>query len=57
MIYSPKSLEKLEIDVTSADTKIRDITVSDFEDIYNELERIAETHEIRDNYRYIGLRE
>ncbi len=34
----------------------RDITVQDFEDIYNRLERIAETHEITDNYDYIGLR-
>lgn len=35
----------------------RDITVQDFEDIYNRLEKIAETHEITDNYDYIGLRE
>ena len=35
----------------------RDITVNDFEAIYDELENIASTHEIRDNYRYIGLRE
>jgi pyruvate ferredoxin oxidoreductase alpha subunit len=34
----------------------RDITVQDFEDIYNRLEKIAETHEITDNYDYIGLR-
>ncbi len=35
----------------------RDITVQDFEDIYNRLEKIAETHEVTDNYDYIGLRE
>lgn len=35
----------------------RDITVQDFEDIYNRLEKIAETHEITDMYSYIGLRE
>ena len=35
----------------------RDITVQDFEEIYNRLEKIAETHEITDNYDYIGLRE
>lgn len=35
----------------------RDITVGDFEDVYDELERMAQTHEIRDNYKYIGLRE
>ncbi len=34
----------------------RDITVKDFEDIYNRLEKIAETHEVTDNYDYIGLR-
>ncbi len=34
----------------------RDITVKDFEDIYNRLEKIAETHEITDMYDYIGLR-
>ena len=34
----------------------RDITVKDFEDIYNRLERIAETHEVTDMYDYIGLR-
>lgn len=34
----------------------RDITVQDIEDIYNRLEKIAETHEITDNYDYIGLR-
>ncbi len=35
----------------------RDITVQDFEDIYNRLEKIAENHEITDMYDYIGLRE
>ncbi len=35
----------------------RDITIQDFTEIYDELKRIADTHEIRDNYRYIGLRE
>ncbi len=35
----------------------RDITTDDFEKVYEELYRIAETHEVRDNYRYIGLRE
>lgn len=35
----------------------RDITVQDFEDIYNRLEKIAETNEITDMYNYIGLRE
>ncbi|MBQ9141936.1 MAG: pyruvate ferredoxin oxidoreductase [Lachnospiraceae bacterium] len=35
----------------------RDITVQDFEDIYNRLEKIAQTHEITDMYSYIGLRE
>ena len=35
----------------------RDITVTEFEDVYNELERMAETHEVRDNFKYIGLRE
>lgn len=35
----------------------RDITVDNFNGVYNELERMAETHEVRDNYRYIGLRE
>lgn len=34
----------------------RDITVEDFEQIYNNLEEIAETHEIKDMYNYIGLR-
>ena len=34
----------------------RDITVADFEDIYNRLENIAKTHEITDMYDYIGLR-
>lgn len=35
----------------------RDITVEDFENVYTELERMAETHEVRDNFKYIGLRE
>ncbi len=34
----------------------RDITVSDFETVYEKLEKIAETHEINDMYDYIGLR-
>ena len=34
----------------------RDITVEDFEQIYNNLEEIAATHEIKDMYNYIGLR-
>lgn len=35
----------------------RDITVEDFEQVYTKLEEIAETHEIKDMYAYIGLRE
>ena len=35
----------------------RDITVEDFQQIYANLEEIAETHEIEDMYDYIGLRE
>lgn len=35
----------------------RDITTDDFYKVYEELYRMAETHEVRDNYRYIGLRE
>lgn len=35
----------------------RDITVEDFEHVYTELERMAETHEVRENFKYIGLRE
>ena len=35
----------------------RDITVEDFEDIYNSLETLAKTHKATDNYKYIGLRE
>ncbi len=35
----------------------RDITVEDFERVYDELENMAATHEVKDNYRYIGLRE
>lgn len=34
----------------------RDITVEDFWQIYEKLEKIAETHEITDMYSYIGLR-
>lgn len=34
----------------------RDITVSDFETVYDKLEKIATTHEINDMYDYIGLR-
>lgn len=34
----------------------RDITVKDFEEICERLEKIAETHEITDNFDYIGLR-
>ena len=34
----------------------RDITVEDFEQVYERLEKIAETHEIPDMYDYIGLR-
>ena len=35
----------------------RDITVEDFERVYNRLEEIARTHVIKDMYEYIGLRE
>lgn len=35
----------------------RDITVDEFTEVYDELENIAATHEVKDNYRYIGLRE
>jgi len=34
----------------------RDITVEDFEQIYDNLERIATTHKVEDMYEYIGLR-
>lgn len=34
----------------------RDITVEDFEQVYERLKKIAETHEIPDMYDYIGLR-
>lgn len=34
----------------------RDITVSDFEAVYNRLETIAQTHVVTDMYAYIGLR-
>lgn len=35
----------------------RDITVSDFETVYDSLETLARTHKVTDMYRYIGLRE
>ncbi len=35
----------------------RDITVEDFEGIYNNLEEMAKTHVVKDMYKYIGLRE
>ena len=35
----------------------RDITVEDFQQVYANLEEIAATHEIKDMYDYIGLRE
>ncbi len=35
----------------------RDITVSDFETVYDNLEALARTHIATDMYRYIGLRE
>ena len=35
----------------------RDITVEDFEKVYANLEELAETHEVKDMYAYIGLRE
>ena len=35
----------------------RDITVSDFETVYDNLEALARTHTVTDMYRYIGLRE
>ena len=34
----------------------RDITVEDFETVYGNLERLAQTHEAEDMYEYIGLR-
>lgn len=34
----------------------RDITVADFETVYDSLEQIARTHTVTDMYRYIGLR-
>ena len=34
----------------------RDITVEDFCQVYERLEKIAEIHEIPDMYSYIGLR-
>lgn len=35
----------------------RDITVSDFEQVYDKLETLAETHTVTDMYTYIGLRD
>ncbi|MCM1181847.1 MAG: pyruvate ferredoxin oxidoreductase [Roseburia sp.] len=35
----------------------RDITVADFEAVYDNLEVLARTHTVTDMYRYIGLRE
>lgn len=35
----------------------RDITVPDFEQVYDKLETLAETHTIMDMYTYIGLRD
>lgn len=35
----------------------RDITVEDFEQVYANLEELAATHEVKDMYAYIGLRE
>lgn len=35
----------------------RDITVPDFEQVYDKLETLAETHTITDMYTYIGLRD
>lgn len=35
----------------------RDITVEDFEEVYAKLEELAVTHETKDMYAYIGLRE
>lgn len=34
----------------------RDITVADFEEVYQKLEKFAQTHVVDDEYRYIGLR-
>lgn len=34
----------------------RDIAIEDFEEIYEKLEKIAQTHEITDMYSYVGLR-
>ncbi|MDE5824255.1 MAG: pyruvate ferredoxin oxidoreductase, partial [Lachnospiraceae bacterium] len=34
----------------------RDITVSDFETVYDKLETLARTHVVTDMYEYIGLR-
>lgn len=35
----------------------RDITVEDFEQVYANLEELAQTHVVKDMYAYIGLRE
>ena len=35
----------------------RDITVKDFEEVYEKLEELAKTHVVKDMYAYIGLRE
>jgi pyruvate ferredoxin oxidoreductase alpha subunit len=35
----------------------RDVRVEHMEDVYAELERIAETGEVGDTYRYMGVRE
>ncbi|MBR5799800.1 MAG: pyruvate ferredoxin oxidoreductase [Lachnospiraceae bacterium] len=35
----------------------RDITVEDFEQVYDNLEEMAKTHEVKGMYDYIGLRE
>ncbi len=35
----------------------RDITVEDFKEVYRKLEELSKTHEVRDMYAYIGLRE
>jgi pyruvate ferredoxin oxidoreductase alpha subunit len=35
----------------------RDITVEDFEQVYDNLEKMAQTHVVEGMYSYIGLRE
>ena len=35
----------------------RDITVEDFEQVYDNLEKMSQTHIVEDMYSYIGLRE